>query len=458
MPPLPLSHPLGGAAHRRTKIVATLGPATDRDGALERLLAAGVDVVRLNLSHAGPREHAARVRRLRALKPDIGVLADLGGPKLRLGDLPAEITLEAGQTVLLGGPDLPVAEPSFRDRVRPGDPVFVADGTVYLEAEEVTPGGVVCRVRVGGVVRSRKGVNLPNDTSDLPCLTDKDRRDLAELDILTPDFVALSYVRHERDLHEARKLTALPLVAKIEKQQALDRLEAIVAACDAVMVARGDLGVEIPIERVPATQKRLIRAANLAGRPVITATQMLVSMVTSPLPTRAEVTDVANAVLDGTDAVMLSEETAVGRDPAGAVSMMARLLLETEPLLADHDGPTRAIADNALAYAAAHLADDLDATAIVVPTRTGISAQRLAAFRPRRPILAYSRVPETTRRLNLIWGVTAIDLEVPSGQDPMPATLAAARRDLPAGARVVLLDIAPAGARGVASLVNALTL
>jgi pyruvate kinase len=213
--------------------------------------------------------------------------------------------------------------------------------------------------------------------------------------------------------------------------------------------------VEIPIERVPATQKRLIRAANHAGRPVITATQMLVSMVSSPLPTRAEVTDVANAVLDGTDAVMLSEETAVGRDPAAAVAMMARLLAETEPLLPPHQGPNR-VADNALACAAAHLADDLDATAIVVPTRTGISAQRLAAFRPRRPILAYSRVPETTRRLNLVWGVTPIDLEVPAGQDPMAATLAAARRDLPTGARVVLLDIAPADARGVPSLINSL--
>jgi pyruvate kinase len=224
------------------------------------------------------------------------------------------------------------------------------------------------------------------------------------------------------------------------------------------MVARGDLGVEIPIERVPASQKRLIRAANLAGRPIITATQMLVSMCTSPLPTRAEVTDVANAVLDGTDAVMLSEETAVGRDPAGVVKMMARLLAETEPLLAANPGPSRSVAENALAHAAAQLADDLDAAAIVAPTRTGVSAQRLAAFRPRRPILAYSRVHETTRRLRLVWGVTPIDLEVPAGADPMAATLAAARRYLPAGARIVLLDIAPAGVRGVPSLVNALTL
>src|SRR5205085_8911912 len=214
-----------------------------------------------------------------------------------------------------------------------------------------------------------------------------------QIDCLSADFVAISYVRHEQDIAEVRRLTALPLVAKIEKQQALDRLDAIVAASDAIMVARGDLGVEIPIERVPASQKRLIRAANLAGRPVITATQMLVSMVTNPLPTRAEVTDVANAVLDGTDAVMLSEETAVGRDPAGVVRMMSRLLIETEPLLPEVAGPDSQVEANALARAAAHLADDLDAAAIIVPTRTGVSAQCLSAFRPHRPIHAYCRVP-----------------------------------------------------------------
>jgi pyruvate kinase len=273
--------------------------------------------------------------------------------------------------------------------------------------------------------------------------------------VLAPDYVAMSYVRHERDLADARALTKLPLVAKIEKQQALERLDAIVAAADAIMVARGDLGVEIPIERVPATQKRIIRAANRAGRPVITATQMLMSMVSNPLPTRAEVTDVANAVLDGTDAVMLSEETAVGHDPAGAVKMMIRLLVETEPLPAVHEAPSRGEAANALAHAAADLADDLDAAAVVVPTRTGESAQRLASFRPRRPILAYSRAPETTRRLHLIWGVRAIDLEVPAGRDALQATLDAARRDLGAGARAVVLDIS--SKVGVPSLVNAVT-
>ncbi|HXU81540.1 MAG TPA: pyruvate kinase, partial [Polyangia bacterium] len=325
--------PASNSPPHATKIVATLGPATDKPGVLEKMLAAGVDVVRLNLSHASPREHADRVKRLRACKPQVAVLADLGGPKLRLGDLPGEVTVEPGQAVVLGSAELPVAEPTFRERVRSGDPVYIADGTVYLEAEEVTAGGVRCRVITGGVLRSRKGINLPNDTSELPCLTEKDRRDLAEIGLISPDYIALSYVRHERDLAEARTLTPLPLVAKIEKQQALDRLEAIVAASDALMVARGDLGVEIPIERVPASQKRLIRAANLAGRPVITATQMLVSMVSSPMPTRAEVTDVANAVLDGTDAVMLSEETAVGRYPTEAVRTMRAITDEAERLV-----------------------------------------------------------------------------------------------------------------------------
>src|SRR6185436_15179375 len=320
---------------RRTKIVATIGPAQDEPGALERLLDCGVDVLRVNLSHASPRDQAARVRRARSHRPDIAVLADLGGPKLRLGELREEIKIRSGDLVTLGEGGIPVADPSLYDRVRPDDPVYIADGTIDLVTSEVRPDRIVCRVRVGGTLRSRKGINLPNDTSSLPALTDKDRADLADVGVLAPDYIAISYVRHENDIADVRALTLLPIVAKIEKQQALERLDAILAAADAIMVARGDLGVEIPIERVPAAQKRLIRAANLAGRPVITATQMLVSMVSNPLPTRAEVTDVANAVLDGTDAVMLSEETAIGHNPPGVLEMMCRLLLETEPLLTD---------------------------------------------------------------------------------------------------------------------------
>ena len=441
---------------RRTKIVATIGPAQDSVGALERLLDAGVDVLRVNLSHATPREQAARVRRARAHRPAVAVLADLGGPKLRLGDLPTDIKIDDGDTVVLGGGGVPVADPSLFERVRSGDPVYIADGTIALVAAEVRRDRVACRVQIGGILRSRKGINLPHDTSSLPALTDKDRADLADIAVLSPDFVALSYVRHERDIAEARALTDLPLVAKIEKQQALEAIDAIIAASDAIMVARGDLGVELPIERVPAAQKRVIRAANKAGRPVITATQMLVSMVTNPLPTRAEVTDVANAVLDGTDAVMLSEETAIGHDPPGVVQMMTRLLAETEPMLAAQR-PERSSAATALAHAVAQLADDLGATAVVVPTRTGVSAQCLAAFRPHRPILAYSLVPATTRRLQLAWGVRPIDVQVPAGVDPLRAAIETARQSLPAGSRVVFFDIGAPGSRDVPSVINTIT-
>jgi pyruvate kinase len=441
---------------RRTKIVATVGPALDASGALERLLDAGVDVLRVNLSHASPREQAVRVRRARSHRPDIAVLADLGGPKLRLGDLAEPIAVAAGDTVSLGSGGVPVADPSLYDRVRVGDPVYIGDGTLDLVAMAVAPSCLTCRVRVGGTIRSRRGINLPNDTSSLPALTDKDRADLADLDVLAPDFVALSYVRHEQDIASARALTDLPLIAKIEKQQALERLDAITAAADAIMVARGDLGVEIPIERVPAAQKRVIRAANAAGRPVITATQMLVSMTTNPLPTRAEVTDVANAVLDGTDAVMLSEETAVGHDPVAVVEMMKRLLVETEPLLPAHVGPDRSQVANALAHAVAELADDIGAAAVVIPTRTGDSARRLAAFRPRRPIFAYSRVSETTRRLRLVWGVQAVDTPVPAGADPLRAALETVRRELPKGSRVIVFDIAASD--DAPSAVNTVTL
>ena len=446
---------------RRTKIVATLGPAVDPPGQLERLLDAGADVLRVNLSHAAPPAHVERVKRARAHKPGIAILADLGGPKLRLGDLADEIPVASGQTIVIGAGGVPVADPTVFDRVHKGDPVYIADGTIHLEVVAVEPGPqgrILCQVIVGGTLKSRKGINLPADQSAAPCLTDKDRADLSEIECISPDFIALSYVRSETDIYALRALCPLPIIAKIEKQQALDRLDAILGATDAIMVARGDLGVEMPIEKVPAAQKRLIRAANLAGKSVITATQMMVSMVSSPMPTRAEVTDVANAVLDGTDAVMLSEETAVGRDPAGVVRMMGRLLCETEPLLPNHHGPSHTGSPNALAYAAAKLAEDIDAVAIVAPTRTGLSAQILAAFRPRRPILAYSRVRATTRRLALTWGVSAIDLELPAGMDAVTATLAAARRDLGEGARIVLLDIAASEAQGIPSLVNAITL
>ncbi len=443
----------------RTKVVATLGPALDPPGAIERLLAEGVDVLRVNLSHGTPAEQAPRVARARAVNPEVAVLADLGGPKLRLGDLPAPVIVARDEHVVLGPRGLLVGDPAFAQRVRPGDPVYLADGAVLMKVLGLDGANVHCVVLVGGTLSSRKGINLPGDTSELPCLTEKDRRDLASLDVLAADYVALSYVRHEDDIKALRQLCALPIIAKIEKQQALERMDAIIAASDGIMVARGDLGVEIPIERVPAAQKRLIHAANAAGRPVITATQMLVSMVSSGLPTRAEVTDVANAVLDGTDAVMLSEETAAGRDPAGVVAMMERILRETEPLLTHRAVPGTDMRANALAQAAVQLAENMKATALLAPTKTGITAQRLSAFRPRIPILSFSKRPETVRRLQLLWGVHTVLLPADTNEDHLATvTLESAARHLPPGSPVVLLSLGPPGAPHSTSFIRATTL
>ncbi len=439
----------------RTKIVATLGPAADPPGVLERMLGEGVDVLRVNLSHGAPPTHAARVARARAAKPDLCILADLCGPKLRLGELPQAVTLKQGERVVLGPRGLPVADADFARRVRKGDPIYLADGTLRLEATLIGSADVEAVVIVGGTLTSRKGINLPADNSPLPALTDKDRRDIDQLDAIEPDLVALSYVRHEDDIAALRKICGEAIVAKVEKQQALDRMEAIIAASEAVMVARGDLGVEIPIEKVPAAQKRLIRAANAAAKPVITATQMLVSMVTNPLPTRAEVTDVANAVLDGTDAVMLSEETAMGRDPAGAVRMMEKILRETEPQCASRlEGEAPAAPASAIARAAVRLAADIRAAAILVPTMSGSSAVRVAAFRPDVPILAFSPKPETVRRLQLTWGVNAMHVDEFGEEDVIGATLKNARALLAPGSRVVLIAGWPPGVAGNTSFIH----
>ena len=439
----------------RTKIVATLGPAVDPPGVLERMLGEGVDVLRVNLSHGSPPQHSARVARARAAQPGIAILADLCGPKLRLGELAQPATLRQGERVILGPRGIPVADPDFARRVKKGDPIYIADGTLKLEATMTGTADIEAVVIVGGIVTSRKGINLPADASPLPALTDKDRRDIDQLDAIQPDMVALSYVRHEDDVAALRRLCPESICSKIEKQQAVERMEQIIAASDAVMVARGDLGVEIPIEKVPAVQKRLIRCANAAAKPVITATQMLVSMTTNPLPTRAEVTDVANAVLDGTDAVMLSEETAAGRDPGGAVRMMEKILRETEPMSATRlDGPAPAAPASAIARAAVRLAVDVNAAAILVPTMSGSSAVRVAAFRPDIPILAFSPKAETARRLALVWGVAAREVEPFGEEDAITATLQNARRILPAGTRIVLIAGWPPGVPGNTSFIH----
>ena len=376
----------------RTRIVATLGPATDSSEKIRALIEAGVDVFRLNFSHGTHGEHEQRIRAIRKQAGDkpIAILQDLCGPKLRL-------------TKPVRGAPGDVVEIDLPPTVKAGEPVLLADGQMELEVIDARRS----RVIIGGDLPANKGINLPSSQLDIPSLTEKDKTDLAFGVGQGVDYVALSFVRRASDLDEVKK-TGVPVVAKIEKPEAVQRIEEIVRAADGVMVARGDLGVEIPIERVPVVQKRVITLANREGKMVITATQMLRSMVSSPKPTRAEATDVANAVLDGTDAVMLSEETAAGEYPVESVKVMERILQEAEPLLQpkrDLMGPEPA---DAIALAAVNLAERVGASAIVVLTGSGFTARKLACYRPRIPILVLTNDEAVRRRLQLVWGVKAL--------------------------------------------------
>jgi len=425
----------------RTRIVATLGPATTSDDAIGALIDAGVDVFRFNFSHGTHDEHGARIAAVRRRAGDrpVALLADLCGPKLRLK---RPLQGKAGEIVDI---DLPAT-------VKPGEPVLLADGVMHLEV--VGPNRA--RVVTPGDLPAGKGINLPSSHLDIPSLTEKDRADLAYAVSQRVDFVALSFVRRASDLDEVKR-AGVPVVAKIEKPQALDDLDAIVRASDAVMVARGDLGVEIPIERVPVVQKRIIALSNALGRPVITATQMLRSMVDSPMPTRAEATDVANAVLDGTDAVMLSEETTVGRFPVETVRVMDRILTEIEPLLAPRrlvpDGP-----DETIAYLACETAERVGAKAIVVPTSGGTTARRVARWRPRMPILALAQTEEVRRRLQLVWGVTALRAPWAGHEERVLERFRdAIRGHVPPGATVVVTAGFPFATPGITNLVHVTT-
>ena len=376
----------------RTRVVATLGPASSDEATIGRLVEAGVDVFRLNFSHGSHAEHGARITAIRKAAGDrpVAILQDLCGPKLRLSH---PVRGAVGDVVEV---DLPPT-------VRPGDPVLLADGVMQLEVIDPPK----CRVIVGGDIPAGKGLNLPSSRIEMAAFTDKDRADLAFGVAQGVDLVALSFVRRATDLTEARA-SGLPIVAKIETAEAVAHLGEIVAAADGVMLARGDLGVELPIERVPVVQKELLALANRAAKPVITATQMLRSMVDSLVPTRAEATDVANAVLDGTDAVMLSEETAVGRHPVEAVSVMHRLAAAAEALLGSCTGETASEPADQVARAACELAARLGAAAIVVATESGFTARQVARHRPRVPIVALTPHETTRRRLALTWGVSAV--------------------------------------------------
>jgi pyruvate kinase len=425
----------------RSRIVATLGPATASEAMIGTLLDAGVDVFRLNFAHGTQAEHRQVIEWIRSIaggRP-VAVMQDLAGPKLRL---PHGVAGKPGEVVAI---DLPPT-------VRPGDPVLLADGLMQLEVIDAQRSRVV----VGGDIPPGKGINLPSSRLDLPSLTDKDRDDLRFGVEHGVDFVALSFVRRAEDLDEVRA-AGVPVIAKIEKAEALAHLDEIVAAADGVMVARGDLGVEVAIERVPIVQKQVIALANAAGKPVITATQMLRSMVDGPLPTRAEATDVANAVLDGTDAVMLSEETAIGRYPLEAVRVMERILRAAETLLKPHMDEHGAEIAEMIAHSACTMAERIAAQAIVVPTRSGFTARKVAQHRPRVPILALTPDEAVRRRLSLVWGVTAMtvpwyadtDALLAGFRDPVRASGLVA-----AGAPVVVTAGWPFARPGLTNLVH----
>jgi pyruvate kinase len=417
---------------RRTKIIATLGPASADPAVLERMIRAGMDVARLNLSHGSQAGHARMIRTIRRscrrLGRPVGLLLDLQGPKLRVGTFSGgSIRLRAGDTVTLthrsvrGTPRrIPVAYPRLMRDVRAGDHVLVDDGLVELLVRGRDRSGLRCRVVAGGPVADHKGISFPGARLSADPLTPKDRADLAFGLRQGVDFVALSFVRRAEDVQRLRRLVRgaqrVPLlIAKIERREAIENLEEIVAAADGVMVARGDLGVEYPPERVPVLQKRIIERANQREVLVITATQMLESMVDTPRPTRAEASDVANAIFDGTDAVMLSAETAVGRYPDRAIQTMARIASEAEGYTGLQrprrragestalDSPT-----HALAHTANQAAREIHARALVIFTHTGSSARLVSKARPTARILALTPLESTCRRLALAWGVTAV--------------------------------------------------
>ena len=415
--------------NRRTKIVATIGPATESAERIRELVQAGATTFRLNFSHGDHSEHAARIATIRKVSSElgqhVGILQDLQGPKIRLGRFAeGPITLGKGDRFALTSRQVScnqtiatVTYDKLAEEVTAGSRILLDDGRVEMKVEEIDSSEhtLHCSVTVGGVLSNNKGVNFPDVQLSVRALTDKDREDLAFGLQQGVDWVALSFVRNPSDMQEIRELIrshgfSTPVVAKIEKFEAIDQIDTIMPLCDGVMVARGDLGVEMPAEEVPLLQKELIRRANSLGIPIITATQMLDSMASSPRPTRAEVSDVANAILDGTDAVMLSNETAVGDFPVEAVQTMATIAQRIEK-----DYPRRSIDShlpstipNAISSAVSTIASQLNASAILPLTKTGATAHNVSKFRPAAPILAITSEVEVARKLQLVWGVTPL--------------------------------------------------
>ncbi len=415
---------------RRAKIVCTIGPASSSEAVLRDLLRLGMDVARLNFSHGTHGEHAQIIERLRRVaateQRTICILQDLQGPKMRTGRLHgrAPVLLKEGARLTLTPRDVPgtaslisTSFPGLANEVHPGARILLADGLLELEVKAVRGDDVECEVMHGGMLGEHKGINLPGTALSIPSLTEKDRKDLEFGLRHQVDLVALSFVRTAADVLQTKRLIGqrrndVPVVAKLEKPQAIDRLEEIFEVADGVMVARGDLGVEMPAEQVPIIQKHIIRRAAEWRKPVITATQMLESMVENPRPTRAEASDVANAIFDGTDALMLSAETASGKYPREAIAMMGRIILEAEAHIGDlpayqrrrRERQSLSISET-ICESVAHAAEDLKMRAIAVYTETGTTARLVSKYRPKAPVYAFAHRKPVCNRCNLFWGV-----------------------------------------------------
>ncbi len=422
-------------ARLATKIVCTIGPASSSPSVLGHMIRAGMDVARINFSHGTYEEHLKSIKTIRkvshSLRRPVAILQDLPGPKLRVGKLASDpmhlrrldtVTLTTKPSKARG--KIPVAYPHLPKAVKKGDMIYLADGSIRLEVLRTSRDEVECRVLVGGDLVSGKGLNLPRLRTRVPAITREDREHLHFGLENNLDIVAVSFVQRAEDIRMARRVAEekgreIFVVAKIEKKEAVEDLEDIVKEADGVMVARGDLGVELSLERIPIVQKRIIFEANRSAKPVITATQMLESMISSPSPTRAEVTDIANAIIDGSDALMLSEETAIGGYPVEAVRVLQKVAQETERYLPKEITQQRRMwhensQEDAIAFAACETALQISAAAIVTPTRTGKTARRVSKYRPPLPIVALTSHADVEKQLLLSWGVQTVRREIES--------------------------------------------
>ncbi|WP_457091031.1 pyruvate kinase [Microvirga sp. P5_D2] len=462
---------------RRTKILATLGPASESQEMIEKLFKAGADVFRLNMSHLQRERLKERVAVIRAVeakfKRPIAILADLQGPKLRVGMFNGDSAmLEPGQTFTLDADKTPgdvnrvhLPHPEILSSLEPGHTVLIDDGKLRLRVKSVKEGSATTIVEVAGKISNRKGVSLPDTTIPVAAMTDKDRSDLEAALDAGVDWIALSFVQRPEDVAEVKKVArgrAL-VMSKLEKPQAITRLDEIMEISDAVMVARGDLGVEMPLEKVPGIQKRIVRAARRLGKPVVVATQMLESMITAPVPTRAEVSDVATAVYDGADAVMLSAESASGDYPVDAVATMSRIAEEVEQdqnywsIMRTLNTEPEATGSDAIAAGAHQIADTLNLKTIAAWTFSGSTAFRIARERPNSTVIALTPSQDTARRLALVWGVHSIRTKDASDMDDMAFrackfALREGHSDI--GDRIIIVAGVPFGTPGATNMVR----